>query len=528
MRDLPAAPDAPADRPSSTATAAPGGSLGQEVPAGVIPPGSLPPLRYRDLPDALPLRAMVGPGIILAGLALGSGEYVLWPYITYKSQFVFFWASVVGVTMQYFINMEITRWTLATGETALTGFCRMSRHWPWVFLVMNVVPYLIPAWAKGAAQLVSWLIWGPGDQGGGAFVTELAMAGLVLCGVVLAAGPVVYETVERLQMILVTLVMVLVIVIAGWLLWDRPDAIAAQARATVTLGYPSIIPPLDDDLTAAMLLAALAFAGCGGTLNLAQSDYIRDKGYGMGRYIGRITSPITGQEEPISEVGYHFPATAANLERWRRWWRNAGWEHFLSFYLTCLVCLVLLTLISYTLFYDEQGQRLPGAAEYHEDMNFILGQANGLAERIGYPARVMFLVVGIAILLTTEFGILDAASRISTDIVKVRWLRENPRWTESRLYYLFLWGTIVLGCLVLYFGTQGNLIWFKTVAAMNGGVMWLYSCTLMYLNIRCLPPALRMCGWRRAVMSAVIVFFGFFAIWATCDTLRAAYALLGG
>jgi hypothetical protein len=161
-------------------------------------------------------------------------------------------------------------------------------------------------------------------------------------------------------------------------------------------------------------------------------------------------------------------------------------------------------------------------------MNFILGQANGLAERVGKPARVLYLVIGIAILLTTEFGILDAASRISTDIVKVRWLREYPRWTESRLYYLFLWGTIVLGCLVLHFGAQGNLIWFKTVAAINGGVMWIYSCTLMYLNIRCLPPALRMCGWRRAVMATVIVFFGFFAIWATCDTLRAAYALLGG
>ena len=45
-----------------------------------------------------------------------------------------------------------------------------------------------------------------------------------------------------------------------------------------------------------------------------------------------------------------------------------------------------------------------------------------------------FHVMGIAILLTTEFGVLDSASRISSDIVKVNWLRDNPRWTESKLF----------------------------------------------------------------------------------------------
>ena len=46
---------------------------------------------------------------VLAGLALGSGEFVLWPYIIFKSKFVFFWACMLGVATQYFINMEVTR-----------------------------------------------------------------------------------------------------------------------------------------------------------------------------------------------------------------------------------------------------------------------------------------------------------------------------------------------------------------------------------------------------------------------------------
>ena len=60
------------------------------VPSETIPCGVLPALRWRDLPDPISWKRMVGPSIMLAGLALGSGEFVIWPYITYKLGFIFF------------------------------------------------------------------------------------------------------------------------------------------------------------------------------------------------------------------------------------------------------------------------------------------------------------------------------------------------------------------------------------------------------------------------------------------------------
>ena len=118
--------------PQSTANSA--------VPDTVIPRGALPPLRYRDLPEPISWKKMIGPSIMLAGLALGSGEFVMWPYITYKSGFIFFWACILGVITQFFLNMEIERYTLATGESAITGFCRLNRHWAWVLLLLNILP----------------------------------------------------------------------------------------------------------------------------------------------------------------------------------------------------------------------------------------------------------------------------------------------------------------------------------------------------------------------------------------------------
>jgi len=476
----------------------------ENVPESLIPSGNLPPAKFRDMPEPVPLRKMLGPSIMLSGLALGSGEFILWPYITYQSGFIFFWACILGVITQYFINMEITRWSLATGESAVTGFARLSKHWAWIFLFLNIVPWMLPAWATGAAKIVGWLIWGQELSSGQE--TTLAIAGLFGCGLILTAGKVVYETVEKIQIVLVSSVILLVVGLAFFLV--RWDAVSAQIVGVGSLGN---VPDMDT-LTPTLLLGALAFAGAGGTVNLGQSNYVKDKGYGMGRYIGRITSPLTGQEEAISETGYHFPHTPANLDRWRRWWRAATIEHFLTFFLTCLVCLVLLTLIAYCLFYDAAGVLKPEAGQYGKGMEFIRGQAVEINNLFGGMTHTIFLIMGIVILLTTEFGVLDITSRISMDIVKVNWLRKSSRWTESRLYYVFLWSTILLGTIILLVGVDRVSAFdlFKYSAAMNGGVMFLYCIILIYMNRFKLAPAIRM-GWVRLVaMIWAVLFFGFF------------------
>ena len=273
------------------------------VPDDVIPHQHLPPLEYRDMPKAIPWKAMIGPSIILAGLSLGSGEFMLWPHITYKAGFVFFWACLLGVMTQYFLNMEIERYTLVTGESAITGFCRMSKHWAWIMLICNIVPMAWPGWASGAATTLSWLIFGPVDAAGGDFSAPytnwFAIAGLVLVGVVLTSGPVVYNTVEKIQTFLVASIMIAVVVLA--IILVKPYAVTAMFAGAMNLGE---MPPPESGLAFVALLGALAFAGAGGTLNLGQSNYIKDKGYGMGAYIGTDYQSHhgPGRGEPRSRI----------------------------------------------------------------------------------------------------------------------------------------------------------------------------------------------------------------------------------
>ena len=80
------------------------------------------------------------------------------------------------------------------------------------------------------------------------------------------------------------LLLVLVVMFVSW------ESVAALSKGAVQFGT------VPEGVHMPMLLGALAFAGAGGSVNLAQSNYIKDKGYGMGRWIGRITSPFTGRE----------------------------------------------------------------------------------------------------------------------------------------------------------------------------------------------------------------------------------------
>ena len=123
----------------------------------------------------------------------------------------------------------------------------------------------------------------------------------------------------------------------------RADALTSLLEGAVRIGH------VPDGIELPLLLGALAFAGAGGTINLSQSNYIKDKGYGMGRSIGRITSPFTGKEEASSEIGVRMRATSDNLERWSIWWRRSNIEHFISFYVLCVASLALLCLITYSL-----------------------------------------------------------------------------------------------------------------------------------------------------------------------------------
>ena len=315
----------------------------------------------------------------------------------------------------------------------MTGFCRLWSGWAGVFLLCNVVPWMWPGWASGAATILTW------EFGGDESVrVGYSIASLLLVGLALSLGPVVYRTVERIQTVLIAAVLVLLLVI--FFLVVEPSHVWDLCKGIVNIGH------IPEEMELPLFLGALAFAGAGGTMNLAQSDFVRDKGYAMGAYMGRLTSPLTGREEAVDEIGYHFEQTPENMRRWRGWWQAANREHLVTFYALSALSLMLLSLIAYA-----TTRQAPGL---EQGLGFIGTEGDFIAQERGSFFKHLFNWMGIAILLTTELGLLDACARISTDIVKTNWLREHAKWTRNRLYFHPAVGTDSLRHTDYAFGLQ--------------------------------------------------------------------------
>src|SRR5215218_2870668 len=169
-----------------------------------IPSKYLPGIEEnKDLPEPQPLRKYVGASVILLATALGSGELIIWPYVTSQAGVGLLWLAFVGFTMQYFINMEVERYTLATGETAVTGFSRMWKWWGLVFVLGSVLPNTIPGWASSAATMFTYLF-----RLSDSTVPLITTIFLIAIALAVTVSPVVYNTLERVELVLVAIIVV--------------------------------------------------------------------------------------------------------------------------------------------------------------------------------------------------------------------------------------------------------------------------------------------------------------------------------
>ncbi len=106
-----------------------------------------------------------GPGAVLVGLSIGAGELIVWPRNTAQFGAGMTWAALLGIFLQFWINCEIGRYTLATGESIYAGFSRVSRHFAWIFIVLNVVGWILPGWARACGGALKALLVGPNGWG---------------------------------------------------------------------------------------------------------------------------------------------------------------------------------------------------------------------------------------------------------------------------------------------------------------------------------------------------------------------------
>ena len=447
---------------------------------------NLPPPEVRELPPP-PSKTwrIIGPGIVGAGVGLASGEFILWPYIASQAGLVFLWGAVVGVVTQFFLNMEIERYTLATGETAMTGFNRYWRHWGAVMALLTYAANLWPGWVTSSATMASYVFGGN--------PVYIAIALLLAIGAILTLAPVVYTALEGLLFVKVA-------VIGGFFALAVIFAVKASSWADLPQGVTHT-GQFPSDLGVAVLMGALAYAGAGGGQNLCQSNWIRDKGFGMGHYVPRLVSPLTAKkdEDAAPTTGYVFVTDEENMARWKRWWRFANTEQALTFVLVTIVTIVLSSLLAHSTLFGKEGLA--------NDISFLQKEGEALQSQVGEWFGVLFWLIGAFALFTAATGIVDYTSRLASDVLKSTYMRRS-RLSESRLYFYLVWAIVAVGIFVLLTVTDQPLVLLVISACVAGMMMFVYAGLLLYMNRKAMPAPLKVRGVRIAALLWAIVLFG--------------------
>jgi hypothetical protein len=450
---------------------------------------------------------VIGPGAIALSMAMGSGEWLIGPAVTVQYGLVLLWITTVAVFLQVVFNTEACRYTFYTGEPVMTGFMRTwpgPRLWGWVYWLFSMLSNLWPGWAAAAATALAAIMLGriPGAADKGT-VVMFGYATFLLCVVVTIFGGRIERALEYVSWSLVIFIFTFLILVN--IFWVPGSVWGSALGGLVSFGQ---LPSGADMI---LMGSFVAYSGAGGNGNALITNWMRDKGWGMGSLTGYIPSAVGGTVVHLSHSGKVFPVTPENKRRWDEWMRYLTVDQWILWAGGCVVGMMLCTMLAVN--FVPAGTKIDGwgVAAY---------QANGLAQKGGQLLWVITLLNGFFVLWGTQLTAVDHVTRISTDLAwqGSAWLRSRGRSSDVRVIY---YGVLVV--FVIWGMVAMNLVQPLMLIMINANIAGLtfvfLALHVLYINRKFLPKEIRTPLWKQillvafALWSAVFVWFAYSAAW---------------
>jgi hypothetical protein len=361
--------------------------------------------------------------------------------------------------------MEIERYTLATGETVLTGFSRLGRHWGIFFVILAFLSNLWPGWATSSATLVTYAV-------GGGSVRWIAVAILVSIGLILTLSPVVYRALEGAQTLKVIAVGGLILIAALFAIPGRHVAAGASkpcqcadACGTAWLGASARRPRL-----------------CGRWRRTESVSVQLD--------------PRQGARHGLSRSAHRQPAhrRTRRAQRHRLAVRNnAGAIVALAQVVAARQCRAIIDLRGDQLLHHpvhlhpRACDPCPARKVSPRDIGFLKIEGDFLSAAVGGWFGTFFWVVGAFSLFAASLGIVDYTSRLAADVIRTVYWRGGR---ESLIYAGLVWAMVGVGCGIIASGMDQPLVLLVIAGCVAAFMMFIYSALLIVLNRRLLAPEL--------------------------------------
>jgi hypothetical protein len=463
-------------------------------PERTVRVGGQEELPLRPLPPPLKPVHLLGPGMALTALAVGLGETFQWPRLVMVFGPDVRWLFLIGVTLQLVVMMEMARWAMATGESIFFGAARIHPFVTLFFFVTGVLVYIFPGHVALGAQALESL-WGVPW-------VPVAIAGLVLIGLILTFSKIVYNVVETILTVFISILVIGSAIIAS-LVGSLSD-VGSTITGTFAFGFTH-----PDFFTAEwfpIIVGSLAFAGPSGMQQMWYTLWLRDKGAGMGHYMPRIRGIRSLDDEAtMPSRGFTFDTEdSGEMEKWQGWRRWNMFDAGVLFWGITMVTTVIYTVLAISAARIRPG--VGGLIRADSD-NTISAMADAFGEAGGSFARVAFFMFIGVVGWKLSFGIFDALARGNADMTYY-FVRSTRKFGMSRIYLTYVWVAVAAGVTVLTLvglGIMGNEdgpgFLLNTLAFLSAFVMGAYCILLLFTN-NMLPKRIRPKMWTNVALGA--------------------------
>ncbi|MFH1233398.1 MAG: Nramp family divalent metal transporter [Patescibacteria group bacterium] len=454
----------------------------------------------KPFPEPISFKKLIGPSFVILALGLGSGEVILWPYLAANYGLGIAWGAILGITFQYFMNMEIERYALVKGESVFVGIYKLFKPAVYWFIVSTFIGFGLPGIIAASAKVVASVL-------GIENFKWIAILFLVIIGLILSIGKTVYGMMERITKIIILIGVPFIFLLAVFLA-TKTDWVALLSGI---IGKGEGFWFLPEGISITTFLAAFAYSGAGGNLNLTQSIYVKEKGYGMGFYSQKIYSLFSKEKDnEIVLEGTDCAVTEKDISYFKKWWRLVSLEHAFVFWFLGAISMIFLMLLAYATTHGLSGNA--------EGINFVTNEGAAIGKMVFPFMGTLFLIVVSVMLFQTQLGVMDSTSRIMAENFAIKKLdgQKRGRINLSKIYYSFVWAQIIFGVVLFLFNIYEPKTLIILGAIINAFAMFVHLALVFWLNNKSLPKVFRPNAIRKIIIGIIFIFFGvfsFFVLW---------------
>lgn len=412
----------------------------------------------------------LGPGILWMVSAAGSGELLFSPRVGSLYGYSLIWAMIAAVLFKWFINKEIGRYTVCTGNNIIEGFAQLSQLSVYLILIPQLFVCVVTIAGLAGSSATALVLIIPVN------IKILAVAAICMGAILVSVGK--FRLIELIATIIASLL----------------SLSAIAAAITIFPGgsefLKGFIPKANSGIDLGEILPWLGLLLSGAAGLMWYSYWVQQRGYGAAA-VKNISATSFSEQD---------------MQHLKGWIKQMTWANNLAVFGTLIITLCFLIM-------GVELLKPRGLVPEENKVAEVLGKA---LEQIWGSIGFWFMVSGLCIgFWGTVLSDQDGFGRMFTGgsrLIAANSATERPWMKENVQKKMFVIGICGIAPILLYLIMGEPVSLLKIAGAIEAAHIPFVVVLTMKLNLQKLPKELKPSAFTVIMTTLAGLFFAGFSI----------------